>query len=132
MTNHRTQQGLETLTYASLDPQRLRELYLIDRLFTPGELNLVAGAADRALVGAAVPESEPLVLDRSASATRGGALPRREWGVINIGETGSVTMADETFCLESEDGLYIGIGDAPIVFSSADPAQPAAFVSGSA
>lgn len=127
MTMHHAQPNLEALTYAALDPQRLRELYLIETLFVANELKLVSGAADRALVGAAVPGAQPLVLDRSAAATRGGALPRREWGIINIGEAGSVTVGGETFCLAPEDGLYIGIGDDPIAFSSANPEKPARF-----
>lgn len=127
MTNHRLHPNLESQTYAKLEPQLLRETYLIERLFVPGELNLVACHADRAIVGGAIPTGEPLQLDRSAAATRGGALPRREWGIINIGGAGHVSVDGQNYDLAPEDGLYVGTGDTPLAFSSTDPANPARF-----
>jgi 4-deoxy-L-threo-5-hexosulose-uronate ketol-isomerase len=127
MTHHHVQPNLESAAYAALDPAHLRENYLIERLFIPGELNFVATNADRATVGGAVPCGQPLVLDRSASATRGGSLPLREWGIINIGGAGSINLCGETYVLAPEDGLYIGTGDTPVTFSSINATDPAHF-----
>jgi 4-deoxy-L-threo-5-hexosulose-uronate ketol-isomerase len=127
MTTYRKQPDLESVAYATLDTQGLRENYLIGNLFAPGELNLVATHADRAMVGAAIPVKEPLILDRSASSTRGGALPLREWGIINIGGSGSINVDGEAHAMAPEDGLYIGAGDAAVTFSSDDAGNPARY-----
>ena len=127
MTHHHVQPNLESASYAALDPIRLREHYLIEHLFAPGEIRLVATTADRALVGGVIPVGQPLVLDRSSTATRGSALPRREWGIINIGGNGSITVCGQTYELAPEDGLYVGTGDGPVVFSSADLSNPARY-----
>ena len=61
MTTYRKQPDLESVAYATLDTQRLRENYLIGNLFASGELNLATTHADRATVGAAIPVKEPVL-----------------------------------------------------------------------
>jgi 4-deoxy-L-threo-5-hexosulose-uronate ketol-isomerase len=127
MTTYRKHPELESVAYAALDPHRLRENYLIGNFFVPGELHLTATHADRAMVGAAIPLKEPLSLDRSPSATRGGSLPLREWGIINIGGAGSIVVDGETHAMGPEDGLYIGAGESAVSFASDDASVPARY-----
>ena len=109
------------------DTQALREHFLIQRLFQPGQLNLLYSYYDRIIVGGAVPE-RPLALEAERSVI--GAdylLQRRELGLINIGAAGTVSVDGREFPLQPRDGLYVGMGAKAVSFASVDQKQPARF-----
>lgn len=115
----------ETKTY---DTERLREEFLIEKLFVEGKLTLVYSHVDRYITGAAVPTSEPIKLE--ADKHDMGAdyfLARREIGIINIGGKGTVTVDGTAYELETRDCLYVGLGNQEVIFTSADAAKPARF-----
>lgn len=112
--------------------ERLREEFLIQNLFVPGEIKLVYSHIDRIITGAAVPASSPLNLMAGNELRARYFLERREMGVINIGGKGSITVDGKVYVLESKDGLYIGMGCQEISFASDDPAAPAKFYLNSA
>jgi 4-deoxy-L-threo-5-hexosulose-uronate ketol-isomerase len=105
----------------------LRETFLLEQLFTPGDLTLVYCDVDRAIVGSAVPVGTPLELGTADRLRAAYFAERREVGILNVGATGDITVDGTTFRLDHKDGLYIGRGSRSIRFSSADPAAPAAF-----
>jgi 4-deoxy-L-threo-5-hexosulose-uronate ketol-isomerase len=109
--------------------KQLRENYLVERLFTNGELNMLYSHEDRMVIGGAVPTKEPLDLNAFAkdSLKTGYFLERREIGIINIGAEGSVIVENETFTLNKKDCLYIGLGKRDVQFESADSENPARF-----
>lgn len=74
--------------------QRLREEFLIQNLFTAGEIHLVYSHIDRIITGGAVPV-EPVALDAGGELRVDYFLERREMGVINIGGPGRI-LADGT------------------------------------
>lgn len=110
---------------------RLREEFLIQDLFIPGEIKLVYSHIDRIITGAAVPV-EPLTLTAGAELRANYFLERREMGIINVGGKGTVTVDGKVYTLDYKDGMYIGKGAEDIVFASVDRAEPAKFYLNSA
>lgn len=111
--------------------ERLREEFLIQNLFVPGEIKLVYSHIDRIITGAAVP-TEPLTLTAGEELRAEYFLQRREMGVINIGGAGSVTVDGKKYEVGFKEGMYIGMGAKDIVFESADAGTPAKFYINSA
>ena len=111
--------------------ERLREEFLIQNLFVPGEIKLVYSHIDRIITGAAVPVS-PLVLTAGDELRAEYFLQRRELGVINIGGAGSITIDGKKYEVGFKEGMYIGMGAKDIVFDSADSSNPAKFYLNSA
>ncbi|MEK8127615.1 5-dehydro-4-deoxy-D-glucuronate isomerase [Paenibacillus filicis] len=110
------------------DTERLRQEFLIQQLFVPGELKLVYSHVDRFITGGAVPTGAAIKLE--APKHDMGAdyfLERREIGIINIGAAGVVTVDGTEYTLESKDCLYVGLGNQDVQFHSADAANPARF-----
>lgn len=106
--------------------ERLRADFLIQDLFTPGKAKMVYTHVDRVIIGGVVPEKS-LTLEAGAEIRADYFLQRREIGIINIGAKGTVTVDGKEYPLENKDGLYIGMGSKEIIFSSADPNNPAKF-----
>jgi 4-deoxy-L-threo-5-hexosulose-uronate ketol-isomerase len=110
------------------DTDRLRQEYLIQSLFVPGQLKMVYTHVDRFIAGGVVPTQQPVKLE--ADKHDMGAdyfLERREIGIINVGPKGSVTVDGVEYVLENKECLYIGLGNQDVQFASADVANPARF-----
>ena len=101
----------------TLDTEGLRDHFHVGGLFKPGEITLVYSHYDRFVLGGAVPDGGALVLDRVAETGTGTFLERREMGVLNIGDPGEVTVGDESFRLDANELLYVGMGSGPVTFS---------------
>lgn len=109
------------------DTSDLRRHFLIEELFTAGELKMVYSHIDRIIIAAAVPTDKPLFLEGGKELGSNYFLERREMGVINIGGPGVVTLNGEKYELDSRDGLYVGMGVKEVCFESLDAANPAKF-----
>lgn len=48
-------------------------------------------------------------------------------GVINVGQTGTVTVDGKPYLLETTDCLYVGQGNREVLFSSQEASNPARF-----
>jgi 4-deoxy-L-threo-5-hexosulose-uronate ketol-isomerase len=107
--------------------RELRDTFVIDRLFRPGELSLSYLEIERAVVGSATPTDTALSLPTHKELASRFFCERREVGVINIGGSGVVTLDGERFDLARHDSLYIGRGTEVVSFESDDPADPAKF-----
>jgi 4-deoxy-L-threo-5-hexosulose-uronate ketol-isomerase len=118
--NTTVQRTTSDIDYRHLSTAELRQRFLLEDLFAPGAVRLVRTDLDRALVGSAVPDSGRLALAE-------GMLARRELGVINLGEAGTVTVDGVVHQIGRLDGLYVGRGSQTVDFASEDPARPAAF-----
>lgn len=115
----------------SYDTAKLRSHFLIEKLFTPNEANLVYSMYDRYIVGGIMPTSTSIKLETIPYLKSNYFLERRELGIINVGEKGSVTVDGEIYELEKKEALYIGKGAKEIVFSSCKE-KPALFYINSA
>lgn len=109
------------------DTEALRQDFLIERIFVPGELTRTYSHYDRMVVGGAMPVSKPVALSPFAPTGTPFFLARRELGVINIGGSGTVIVDGKGFELPNLDALYVGLGAKEVGFASADPANPAKF-----
>jgi 4-deoxy-L-threo-5-hexosulose-uronate ketol-isomerase len=105
----------------------LRENFLVDSLFAPGEIRLVYVDLDRTITGIAAPAGKALSLPNDADLRANYFTERRELGALNLGGRGSIVVNGTRYELEKLDCLYIGRGNAEVSFESADPAAPAIF-----
>lgn len=113
--------------YERMTGEELRATFLVEELFAPDEVRLVFWEADRTILGSVVPRRRPLSLPAPHELAAPFFAARRELGVINLGEAGTLTVDGRALGLERRDGLYIGRGARDIVFSSVDPNDPAMF-----
>ncbi|NLY75912.1 MAG: 5-dehydro-4-deoxy-D-glucuronate isomerase [Firmicutes bacterium] len=110
---------------------RLRNDFLIQGLFKPGEVKLVYSQIDRIITGSVCP-IKPITLEAGAELRAKYFLERREMGIINIGPKGVVKVDGVSYELDTRDGLYIGMGSKEIIFESQDGKNPAKFYFNSA
>lgn len=112
----------------SYDTQRLRHDFLIEKVFTPDEVNMVYSMYDRMVVGGAMPVKENLPLEAIDPLKAPCFLTRREMGVYNVGQgVGIVRVDDKEYELGFKEALYLGKGDRQVTFISKDAKQPALF-----
>ncbi len=113
--------------YSRMNTQELRDNFLIDELFSEGEIQLTYCEVERSVVGSAVPTDQVLSLTTCPELAADYFCQRREMGVLNIGGTGSIAVDGETYSLANLDCLYIGRGTQSITFTSEDASAPAKF-----
>ena len=117
MLKTQTRHAIDPATAKTLDTDQLRDHFHVGGLFAEGEINLVYTHYDRLILGSAVPAGGTLVLDQVKEAGTASILDRREMGVLNIGEAGSVTVGGTTYEVGTGEVLYIGMGSGPVTFS---------------
>jgi 4-deoxy-L-threo-5-hexosulose-uronate ketol-isomerase len=127
MSPVRILQMADAIRFRTMTTQELRETFLIDDLFYPGQIGLTYVDLDRTVIGSAVPTGEPLFLTTDDALRASYFTERRELGVLNIGGAGVVKVNGTPFELRNLDALYVGRGNEEIVFFSREPAQPAEF-----
>ncbi len=115
-------------TTQRLNTEELRSNFLIENLFINDAITLVYSDVDRAIIGGIVPNIKPLQLLASKKEMAADYFcERREVGIINIGDKGSVTVDGKIFSMEKKDVLYIGKGVKEIIFASEKNDQPAQY-----
>ncbi|TRW94197.1 5-dehydro-4-deoxy-D-glucuronate isomerase [Paracoccus sp. M683] len=119
MLKTQTRHAIDPATAKTLDTDQLRDHFHVGGLFKDAEINLVYSHYDRLMLGSAVPAGGTLVLDHVPETGTPSVLDRREMGVLNIGETGTVSVGGQDYSLESGEVLYIGMGAGPVSFSGA-------------
>ena len=110
-----------------MDTAALREHFLLDTLFTEGEINLAYTLYDRMIVGGVVPTTHALALLNPEKLRASFFLERRELGIINAGGAGFVVADGLRYDLNTKDGLYLGKGTQEISFGSDSANNPAKF-----
>lgn len=113
--------------FAAMDTEDLRENFLIEPVFVPGEVRMVYSMFDRIIAGGIVPTSAPLALETGPELATEFFLQRREMGLINLGGAGTITVDGRTYPMKRRDGIYIGMGARDVSFSSDAAADPARF-----
>src|SRR6056297_533895 len=112
--------------------EKMRKEFLVQGLFQKDEMKLVYSHIDRIITGGVKPVTKKLQLEAGKEIGAEYFLARREMGVINIGGAGTIEVDGEKYDLNSRDGIYVGMGNKEIVFSSADSKKPAKFYLNSA
>jgi 4-deoxy-L-threo-5-hexosulose-uronate ketol-isomerase len=114
-------------SFTRMNTAEIRDEFLVDDLFAPGEIKLIYSNVDRMIVGSAVPTTQPLRLEAGAELRAEYFAERREIGVFNIGEPGSITVDGQEYGMARQEMLYIGRGSKEVSFASADAGDPALF-----
>ncbi|MFQ2171847.1 5-dehydro-4-deoxy-D-glucuronate isomerase [Aeromonas rivipollensis] len=117
-----------------LDTQGLRREFLVEEIFTAGQLTMTYSHIDRIVFGGIMPVQGPLAFSAELGKTFGVSyfLERRELGLINIGGPGLVVVDGTTHEVGNAEALYVGMGARELSFVSVDAAQPAKFYYNSA
>jgi 4-deoxy-L-threo-5-hexosulose-uronate ketol-isomerase len=123
----KTRYSRDPQSFVRMNTTEIRDEFLVDDLFVPGEIKLVYLSIDRMIVGSAVPTSQSLSLEAGAELRAEYFAERREIGVINIGEPGSIVVDGRKYGMATHEMLYIGRGSKAVSFSSADANHPALF-----
>jgi 4-deoxy-L-threo-5-hexosulose-uronate ketol-isomerase len=112
---------------AAMNTAALRENYLIEQLFVPGQVTLVYTHYDRMIVGGAMPTAEPLHLPNPGELKADYFLERRELGILNVGGAGQVLVDGTAYHLGPQDCLYVGKGAREVQFRGLETDQPARY-----
>jgi 4-deoxy-L-threo-5-hexosulose-uronate ketol-isomerase len=120
-------QMADAVRYPRMTTAELRETFLVEDAFRPGEMVLTYVDLDRAVIGGAVPTEKALTLETHPELRSEFFCERRELGVLNVGGAGIVTVDGNAFSLGKLDCLYIGRGSKAVSFTSTHAGDPAAF-----
>lgn len=113
------------------DTDRLRKEFLVQDLFVKNEIKISYSQYERYIIGGIFPVDEALELESIEYLKAEYFCERRELGIINIGEEGSITVDGTTYTLGNKEAIYIGKGSKKVVFPSINKENPAKFYLGS-
>lgn len=117
--------------FSRMNTEELRKEFLIQNIFKANDVSAVYSHVDRIVTLGCLPTTEAVKLDKNIDAMADFGvnyfLERRELGIINIGEKGSVTVAGTVYELNHYDALYLPMGSKDVVLASADSKAPAKF-----
>ncbi|KAA9009401.1 5-dehydro-4-deoxy-D-glucuronate isomerase [Histidinibacterium aquaticum] len=116
-TDAETRYAIDPATTKTLDTQGLRDQFHVSGLFEKGKVKLVYSHYDRLILGSAVPDGKDLTLDEVPQTGTASILDRREMGILNIGESGTVTADGKTHQVDKGEVLYLGLGSGAVTFS---------------
>ena len=114
-----TRHAIDPEAAKGFDTTALRRHFHKGGLFVDGDITLVYTHYDRFILGGAVPAGRDLTLDHVPETGTPHFLDRREMGILNIGDTGTVTAGGDSHTLEKGTVLYVGMGAGPVTFSGA-------------
>ncbi len=107
------------------DEFKITNLYVADTVVS------VYSHVDRMVVFGCMPVKEEVPIDKGldcwANFGTKYVLERREIGIFNLGEPGTITADGESFHLGYEDCLYISMGTKTVTFKSDSADKPAKF-----
>ncbi|MEO1011917.1 MAG: 5-dehydro-4-deoxy-D-glucuronate isomerase [Bacteroidota bacterium] len=130
-TSYDTRYASSPAAVKKYDTSELRNEFLVDNLMQKGNINLTYTHYDRYIAGSAVPV-DSLELETIDPLKAEYFMERREMGIINVGDTGSVEVDGTSYELGHKDALYIGKGAKEVIFKSAQGGSPALFYLNSA
>ena len=119
--------AIDARGYARMSTTELRQAFLVDGLFQPGAVVLKYWETDRTVMGGVVPGPTKLALTCPRELAATYFNERRELGIINLGEAGTVEVDGSVHTLQPLDCLYVGRGARSVAFTSANPAIPAQY-----
>ncbi len=110
-----------------MNTAELRGNFLVSGLFQPGAVNLLYTDLERLVIGGVMPTGcTPLGAFHELGTEF--FLERREMGVMNLGEPGTVCAGGRRYILNNLDCLYLGMGAQDVCFEPAPSGQPAFYL----
>jgi 4-deoxy-L-threo-5-hexosulose-uronate ketol-isomerase len=103
----------------TFDTDELRQRFLIEKVFVPGQVTAVYTHHDRIVLGGAMPAGARLPMPTFDELRAEYFLANRELGIVNVGGAGTVTADAETYTLPNGACLYLGRGTRDIEFADA-------------
>lgn len=117
--------------FKRMNSTELRDEFLITNIFIDDDVSAVYSHVDRIVTMGVKPVHEQVKLDKNIDCWKNFGvnylLERRELGCINIGGKGKVVADGVEYDMNHFDGLYLSKGTKEVVFSSANPDDPAKF-----
>ncbi len=111
--------------------EEVRNEFLIENLYKQNEVAAVYSHVDRMVTLGCMPTTKTVNLEQGidcmANFGTNYMLERREIGIFNIGQAGTVTVDKKEYKLSNKDCLYITKGAKEVLFSSDDSKAPAKF-----
>ncbi|YCA45155.1 5-dehydro-4-deoxy-D-glucuronate isomerase [Bacillus sp. JZ8] len=107
--------------------EELRKNFLVETLFEKDRVHLTYKHNDRMIFGGVTPGTEELTIQLDKELGVNYFLERRELGIINIGDEGTVILDGVEYEMKGRDGLYVGRGTKDVRFRSKDANKPAKF-----
>ena len=126
-TNYEIRYAAHPEDARSYDTKRIRRDFLIEKVFSADEVNMVYSMYDRMVVGGAMPVKEVLKLEAIDPLKAPFFLPGRALGLLRGGGPGGGRAGPAIFQLDYKEALYLGAGDRDVTFESTDAAHPAKF-----
>ncbi|MBN2520105.1 MAG: 5-dehydro-4-deoxy-D-glucuronate isomerase [Bacteroidales bacterium] len=118
--------------FKSYDTKKIRDHFLVEKIFESGKINMVYTHYDRLIIGGAMPVNTNLLLDSIDAVKSEFFLQRREMGIINVGGEGIILAGNTEYRLNYRDSLYLGKGTKTVEMKSVDKNSPAKFYFNSA
>ena len=109
-TNYEIRYAAHPEDARSYDTKRIRRDFLIEKVFSADEVNMVYSMYDRMVVGGAMPVKEVLKLEAIDPLKAPYFLTRREMGIFNVGGPGVVRAGDAIFQLDYKDAVVAEMG----------------------
>lgn len=110
-----------------MNTTQLRENFMVERLFTPGQISFAYTHFDRMVVGGAVPTEKALSFGDGKDVGTNLFFDAREMGIANLGGAGWVEVDGMRYDLGNRDVLYVGRGVEVVTMGSIDAKSPARF-----
>ena len=107
------------------DTGKLRQEFLIEKIFIKDEITFTYSLYDRYMVGGAMPVNNKLFLGPADELKSENFLDRREMGIINVGGDAEIHTSTDVYKLAFKEALYLGKNTRDVTFISVDPAKPA-------
>ena len=82
------------------DTEQLRNEFLITNIFEADKINLTYTSYDRFIAGGAMPANMELPMDAIDPLKAKAFCERREVGIVNIGDVGSVQVGEQSYGLK--------------------------------
>ncbi|SIT19452.1 4-deoxy-L-threo-5-hexulose uronate isomerase [Thalassospira xiamenensis M-5 = DSM 17429] len=110
-----------------MNTTQLRENFMVERLFVPGQISFAYTHFDRMIVGGAVPGEKALGFGDGKDVGTNLFFDAREMGIANLGGAGWIEVDGTRYELANRDVLYIGRGAETVSLGSNDAKSPARF-----
>lgn len=113
--------------FKRMTTDELRDTFLLQGMYKPGQIELIYWEVDRTVVGGAVPTDTALKIEAGKELASDFFCQRRELGVMNLGGKGTVTVDGTEYSMDNTDCLYVSRGSEDVSLTSEDSANPAKF-----